>query len=246
MRPIDVLNKYQTNDGNIGSNLLHLDDGSVCGSVTSSSVVSAAPSALRKGKYAPRTINSTFSQDMLSDLTSVGTKPTFDDENSTIASPKSPKNVTLNDNPSIHNIPQKQIEEEGALQKKYSELPSYCTLANGITILNSGSIYGRCSRFSVFFRKKLKEYIWIHCKPATILFFRSVQDASKWMNSKFLPFDEKKKLIKYSLDFDTMGVLKKKRSSSKLSPAPIENIRVMKYDMTDVHTKRSKLDGSIV
>merc|ERR1712087_88234 len=69
----------------------------------------------------------------------------------------------------------------------------------------------------------------------------SQKNCLKWMRKKYLSTDEKKKLIKHSIDFDTQGVLstdqdpKQHSSSSK---------NILKYSMSDVRSKREDVDGS--
>ena len=239
-----ILAKYQI-QGDEGPHGMQVsDDASVCSSIASSSVVSAAPSALRKGKYSSsRPSNAGCAADPR--RTGIGTPnpQSFGSQSLYNASGEESKNgysrkknVKLNDRPHVYMLPQR-IESEPELTKlsAHNQLPSQVTLPNGLTLLNSGYIYGRCSRLSILLKKKWKEVVWIHVKPATILIFRNLDDSMKWMNAKFLSHDEKKKIIKLSIDFDTMG---------SLTPSP--SLRVMKLNMMDVTTKRSKLDGSIV
>jgi len=120
-------------------------------------------------------------------------------------------------------------------------LPSHVLLRNGVAIGATGYILSRHTRFSIIFKKKWKELIWVHIKPATIIFFGSKKDCLRWMRKKYLSVDEKKKLIKHSIDFDTMGTLTGDQSAK--DPTDVST-SITTFCMTDVRSKREEVDGS--
>ena len=241
MNPQDIMNKYTIKEEeNINNNPKVSDDDSTCDN-SISSAVSAAPSALRKGKYSTNIIN--INTSLINNYSSQYSQRVYPSKLSNVDEGKK-RNVKLNDRPFIHKFSKQANEYQSS--KNYSILPTNCTLPNGVAVYNSGLIHGRCSRLSNLFRKKWKEVVWVHCKPATLLIFRSIDDAKKWMSSTILSNDEKKKLIKIVIDFDTMGVLSKK---TKKHQNPVEqgyNHRASKLNMSDVKSTRSKVDGSVM
>jgi len=233
MTPNDILNKYKIHDEEINPSSPISDNSSVCSDVTSSSTVSAAPSALRKGKYS------------ISIIEPLHSARNEDKDNLLPKKSRIEKNVKLNENARVYSFPKLSPNDNIPLQGPINQLPSYVTLPNGVKILSSGFIKGRCSRTAVLLKKKWKEYIWVHTKPAAILVFRTLDDAFKWMNTKSLTREENKNLIKLSIDFDTMGALKKDKKMN-LIPTANKPLRIMKYNMMDVKSKISREDGSIM
>ena len=120
-------------------------------------------------------------------------------------------------------------------------LPSQTVLQNGVSIGATGHILGRHTRMELFFKKKWKEYIWVHCKPVSLLFFSSKTDCLKWMKQRYLPQDEKKALIKHHINFDPMGILAEKDAQQLLLS---NTSNVTKFDMSEVRSKRESVDGS--
>lgn len=239
---VDRVLKLTTEDDGSVSDCATSANGSGSGSAsaTSASATSAsaagsasavvAPSALRRGRYSS---------------SSLSPSPTYVKSKSRHGFLEENRNATKGGGKTVNVniIPSSVRSFNNKNSGIHDELPSYASLPNGLVIGDSGHILGRCSRRALFFKKSWREFVWVHCKPVTILIFRSPVDAQKWMNAKYLRNNEKKLLIKYSIDFDLMGFLKGNGDKSEgVNQSPPS---VKKFVMADVRTKRTKIDGSI-
>lgn len=206
--------------GNFSSDyrVLH-EEFSSCASAMSSSVVSAAPSALRRGKY---------TYQYYCDSSKEG--------NSSMGSSQVRSTRSSKSNGYFHPNPRFRLPDERKKKKKNKisprtlrpNLPMNTTLPNGVAIGESGYILGRTTKMSIMFKKQWTHFVWVHCKPCTILLFGSVRESQTWMENKYLPNDKKKKLLKLAIDFGNIG-----NGSGK------------SRDISEVRTKQSYVDGSI-
>lgn len=243
--------------------IMQSEESSINSALTgTSSNNSVAPSALRKGKYSRYPY-------ARSDIDSDGNNSLGSSISSYHSYTKSHYRYRYNDSPvgeaddveyHQHQQQEQKHSADQSIKSNVSEskssrsavtpyssdhpLPSHILLRNGVTVGATGYILARHTRFSILFKKKWKELIWVHCKPATIIFFASKKDCLKWMKKKHLANDEKKKLIKHAIDFDTMGVFKGKSKDQISKPLSPTSANIMKYNMTDVRSKRESVDGS--
>lgn len=105
----------------------------------------------------------------------------------------------------------------------------------------SGEIYGRCNRSSIIFRK-WTEYTWFFAKPSTIILFGSKDDLNMYQSSNLKDI-QKKKLVKFAIDFDMSGKLtekaQKKHKSFKPHPIPsgFKTSKSVTYAVTSIKSK---------
>lgn len=223
-----------------GYHVLQEEVGS-CISAMSSSVVSAAPSALRRGKYTSHYYDQS---DADTDLGNSTIESNTLQNNHGYFYPRNNmnKNFRLPDGNNSSASKGRKINRKKISPRPVPSLPSNITLSNGVDIGESGYILGRCTKMALLFKKQWQQMVWVHCKPCTILLFCSLKDSQKWMDSKYLSKDEKKKLVKFSINVDLTG--KYITSGGSKNREGLSCAKSGKYCISDVKTKRSTVDGS--
>lgn len=249
-----------------GSPSFPSDSRSLCSYESGSTVVSAAPSALREGKYSSANKLARIDFDGASSLasssvTDMSYQKASNNERFRKRSKgrgrKNKSHISYSGGSSQRSVSSFQSSPTSVQALHYFDepqhhhgvhhgLPSYTTLPNGTSIGDVGFILGRCSKLSIMFKKQWRRMVWVHCKPASIIIFRSVDDANVWMKSQFIDDNENGKLVKSTIDFDPMGKLDKKRNKNQESNLDAYKPNVVKCVMTDVHSKRSSSDASLV
>lgn len=253
-----------------GSPSFPSDSRSLCSYESGSTVVSAAPSALREGKYSSANKLARIDFDGASSLASSSvTDMSYQKasnhermqnqfrKRSKGRGRKNKSHISYSGGSSQRSVSSFQSSPTSVQALHYFDepqhhhgvhhgLPSYTTLPNGTSIGDVGFILGRCSKLSIMFKKQWRRMVWVHCKPASIIIFRSVDDANVWMKSQFIDDKENGKLVKSTIDLDPMGKLDKKRNKNQESNLDAYKPNVVKCVMTDVHSKRSSSDASLV
>jgi len=105
----------------------------------------------------------------------------------------------------------------------------------------SGHLLVRHTRVSLALRL-WKEKTWLFVKPATVLMFATKEDSLLYHDPS-LSSDQKSRLVKFALDFDTTGKLKKKMKKKHRSfenpPIPTSSrpIHNVVYIISDINSK---------
>mmetsp|Transcript_19758 Transcript_19758/g.29147 ORF Transcript_19758/g.29147 Transcript_19758/m.29147 type:complete len:283 (+) Transcript_19758:43-891(+) len=157
------------------------------------------------------------------------------------------------------NCVNKHALSEHRHKKKESVLSQFNFDENGIG--QSGHILSRTKKADLLFRR-WKESYWVHIQPAILLMFRSKEDFLIWKGTS-KEDRSRERLVMWAVNFDSRGVLKKKKkklkkklekekkeqylkegSSSFSSDIAKSNQAmipadksVLKYSMLDVHSK---------
>lgn len=178
------------------------------------SEVSAAPSALRRGKYSHfvRECSDEFNSSHLLGPNGNGKENVQRD-------------VEIDAGVHVRENVQKKAGNVNGhnLLSARSALPIGVAPSGGLG--QSGRILSRASMSALLLRKWTESY-WVHLYPASLLFFRSQEEFEMWRTNRSgtggpisincnkvdSPQD---KPVKWAVDFDTMGVLKKKQKKRK-------------------------------
>lgn len=178
------------------------------------SEVSAAPSALRQGKY------SHFMRVCSDKVNSSHSRGSNGSGEENVVS-----DVEIDAGVHVREKVQKKASNDNGQNSSSapSALPIGVAPSGGLG--QSGRILSRTSTSALLLRRWTESY-WVHLYPASLLFFRSQEEFVRWRTNRSgtggpisincnkvdSPQD---KPVKWAVDFDTMGVLKKKKKRKK-------------------------------